>query len=515
MTQPPCPTTGSSRSAAALPRSIAEMFDATVAERGDQPALGVIEGGVLRWMTWGDVSQSVESLLAEINGAQDWRPADTGLAGLRTWLALAVRGPLLGLPPEQCTELVATSGTGGEPRGVLLSQQNLVSNTVAVAQAIAASLDGSDAGAPDADAPDAVAPDDRTQDASAPDARREVRLAFLPFSHLFARVCDLYCWVYRGSRMVLAESRETIFRDCQTARPTTLNGVPYFFQKAIDLAQRDGVPLRGLLGGRVRRCYCGGAALAEDVRRRFGAEGIPLLCGYGLTEASPVVTVSTIKANKPGTVGKPLPGVQVRTAADGEVLVRGPNVMQGYAGPDGAIDPRATAQAVRNGWLHTGDLGAIDAQGFLTIVGRKKEQLVLSTGKNVAPARLEALLAASPWIEQVAVVGDGRSCLGAVVVPNPQRLRAEVRRRRLWVWSKRQALRHPAVRRVFADEIAQRLAGCASHEQVRVFRLLGRPFSQERGEVTAKLSLRRAAIEQTLAREIAAMYADRPAPTSR
>ena len=305
--------------------------------------------------------------------------------------------------------------------------------------------------------------------------------------------------------MVLAESRETIFRDCKIARPTTINGVPYFFQKAVDLADRDGVSLRELLGGRIKRCYSGGAALSIDLEHRFADEGIPLMNGYGLSEASPVVTVSTVKDNKPGTVGKPLPGVDVRIADDGEVLVRGPNVMLGYWGPEG-IDQAATDEVVRDGWLHTGDLGEIDADGFLSIVGRKKEMLTLSTGKNVAPSRVEALLAASPWIEQVAVVGDGRKCLAALIVPNPDRVRAEVRRRRLWVWSKRRALAHQAIRGIFAEEIAARLAGEPRESQVRAFRLVGRAFDAERGEITAKLSLRRPTIAANFAREIDAMY---------
>ncbi|CAN0366756.1 unnamed protein product, partial [Ectocarpus sp. 4 AP-2014] len=203
-----------------------------------------------------------------------------------------------------------------------------------------------------------------------------------------------------------------------------INGVPYFFQKAIDLAEKEGVSLKSLLGGEIKRCYCGGAPLAPSVEQRFFDEGVPLYNGYGLTEASPVVTVNTPDAHKIGTVGRPLPGVTVRIADDGEVLVQGPNVMRGYWN-----DPEATAETLRDGWLHTGDLGSLDADGYLTITGRKKELIVLATGKNVAPSRVEALLCASPWIEQACVVGDGAKGLRALIVPNPDRLRAEIKRR--------------------------------------------------------------------------------------
>lgn len=471
-----------------LPRTIADMLAATAVARAEQPAMGVIADGRLSWQTWREVHASVESVAERIEAVRGWQPCATGPEAV--YAALALDGVVASGEPDGVALTVPTSGTGGAPRRVRLSHQNLVSNTVAVAETI-----GAGAGS------------DRIEN-------EEVRLSFLPFHHLYARVCDLYCWVYRGSRLVLAESRETIFRDCGLARPTAINGVPYFFQKAVDVADRRGLSLRDLLGGRVKRCYSGGAALSADLQRRYADAGVPLLNGYGLSEASPVVTVSTAAANKPGTVGKPLPGVDVRIGEDGEVLVRGPNVMLGYetqgepaATGGGRLDEAATAEVIRDGWLHTGDLGRLDADGYLTIVGRKKDLIALATGKKVAPSRVEARLAASPWIEQVAVVGEGRPCLGALIVPNPDRVRAEVRRRRLWVWSKRRALAHPAIRSVFEKEIAACLAGAEREEQVRCFELLGRAFDANRGEITEKLSLRRAAIEQTLREPIEGMFA--------
>ncbi|MEQ8847007.1 AMP-binding protein [Botrimarina sp.] len=373
-----------------------------------------------------------------------------------------------GIEFDDLATIAETAGTSGEPRGVMLTEENLASNAIALSEASGGDGD-------------------------------ELRLSFLPMEHLYARTCDLYTWIVRGSRLVLADSPKTVFRDAKIVRPTVINGVPYFFQKAIDLAEANGESLRSLLGGEIKRCYCGGAPLSPAVEQRFFDEGVPLFTGYGLTEASPVVTVNTPAAHKLGTVGRALPGVEVRIAEDSEVLVRGPNVMLGYWD-----DPAATADTLRDGWLHTGDLGELDAEGFLTITGRKKELIVLSTGKNVAPSRVEALLCASPWIEQACVVGDGEKGLRALIVPSRERLRAEVRKRRLWVFSKRGALAHAAIRALYRQEIDERLANAAPQEQVHAFTLIGRGFDRERGEMTAKLSLRRETISQRFAREIAA-----------
>lgn len=162
----------------------------------------------------------------------------------------------------------------------------------------------------------------------------------------------------------------------------------------------------------------------------------------------------------------------------------------------------ATAAVIRDGWFHTGDLGYFDAEGFLTITGRKKELVALSTGKKVSPSRVEALLAASPWIEQVAVFGEGQKGLVGLIVPNRERLRAEVRRRRLWVWSKRRALNHPQIRALYEEEIARCLADALKEEQLHGFCLLPRGFSQELGEMTKKLSLRRTVIAESFQREL-------------
>jgi long-chain acyl-CoA synthetase len=205
-----------------------------------------------------------------------------------------------------------------------------------------------------------------------------------------------------------------------------------------------------------------------------------------MTEASPVVAVSNLQSRRAGTVGRPLANVAVRIADDGEVLVRGPNVMLGYW-----QDDAATAEAMRDGWLHTGDLGEVDADGFLAIRGRKKELIVLATGKKVSPTRIENLLTSSPLIGQVAVFGEGQGALVALIVPSSR--------------SEEPPRGYPLRSEDFANEINRCLAGAAHEEQVRRFAILDRPFSIESGELTAKLSLCRARIAENFAAELAAL----------
>jgi long-chain acyl-CoA synthetase len=195
--------------------------------------------------------------------------------------------------------------------------------------------------------------------------------------------------------------------------------------------------------------------------------------------------------------------VEVRLATDGEILVRGPNVMLGYW-----RDEAATREAIVDGWLYTGDLGKFDADGNLRLVGRRKELLVLSTGKKVCPATVEQRLAGSPFVETACVVGDGRSHVGALIVPNPHALKKFIREKRLWVWSKHRAVTHPQVRELYRAEIDRVLADAAREEHVGPFKLLTRNFSLETGEVTAKFSLRREVIARNFASEIEAMYRD-------
>ncbi|BBO31408.1 AMP-dependent synthetase/ligase [Lacipirellula parvula] len=549
--------------------TIPALLAATVAQQGSKEALGTIRDGQLTWLSWNDLAAGVDRWRARLEAcgvaagdrvaqlgpnSADWILVDlaiqslgavhvplhaalaaaqvaeqVGHSGAKLLVvdSLATDNKLRGTLPSQveaivhddclCSPLLKgreqpstvasgnraqggsllvveernslfpntlatilyTSGTTGPPRGVMLTQRNLVANAVGVTDAVAAIAD-------------------------------EIRLCLLPLSHIYARTCDLYSWIYRGTRLVLAESRDTILRDCQLARPTVINAVPYFYQKVADgLAETPAADtagaLRNALGGAVKRCYCGGAGLAPEVEACFESQELPILSGYGLTEASPVVTATTFDSYAAGTVGRPLPNLEVRLADDGELQVRGPNVMAGYW-----RDETATAAAIQDGWLQTGDLAVWSETGNLRIVGRKREMIVLATGNKVAPTRIEQLLVGSPWIEQCCVVGDGRKCLAALIVPNPDKLRQEIRRRRLWVWSRRRALTHPKVLALYREEIDRCLAAAASFEQVGPFTLLGRGFSIEAGEMTPKLSLCRGVIERVFSGEIEALYRGGP-----
>jgi long-chain acyl-CoA synthetase len=379
------------------------------------------------------------------------------------------------LRPESLATILYTSGTTGEPKGVMLTQNNLVSNAKGTVEQFEM-------------------------------LEADRRLNFLPLSHIFARLCDLYTWLVSGYQLALAESRETVIADCAAFHPTLLNGVPYFYDRVrrtlIDSGVQD-TPnvLRGVLGGEIRLCATGGAALPVHVFDFYWERDVPLVQGYGLTESSPVISMSTIKHVRRESSGRALRGVEIRIAEDGEILTRGPHVMLGYY-----RKPQATAEVIRDGWLHTGDLGRLDEDGYLFITGRKKEILVTSGGKNIAAVHLEALLTEDPLILQAVVIGDGRDFLAALIVPNRDPLRAELAQRGIEVASHEEALNHPAVLALFEERIRQRLQGVSAYEQVRKFRLLDRGFTIDSGELTPKLSLRRREIENNYRAVIEDLY---------
>jgi long-chain acyl-CoA synthetase len=379
--------------------------------------------------------------------------------------------------PNDLATILYTSGTTGEPKGVMLSQRNLATNAVATCRAAGSSTS-------------------------------DLRLCFLPLSHIYARTCDLYTWVQAGSRIAIARSRETVIEDCRRIKPTHINGVPYFYQKLKDSLQAAGKAdqpgaLADLLGGSILTCFCGGAALPPPVAEFFDRQGVRLLAGYGLTESSPVIAAQRPDNRGRGTVGPPIEDVEVRIADDGEILTRGPHVMLGYW-----QDEAATREAIRDGWLYTGDLGTIDAEGNVSIRGRKKEIIVLSTGKNVAPAMVEGLLTSSPLIEQAIVIGDDRKYVAALLVPSPDALRAEIIKRGIPVFTPQQALAHPKVYEIYNEEVARVLSPIAEYERVQRFKLLDRGFSIDKGELTAKLSLRRDVIAEHFHNEIEGLFAD-------
>jgi long-chain acyl-CoA synthetase len=518
-------------------QTIPAFFAQTVANRGDQQALGFIRGGELHWRTWREVFDESSQLAARIaiagikpgdrviqvsENRYEWIITDLALhlagavhvpvhvslsgeqiaaqivdSGAR--LVLVSRDELLtkfaalidpsipvwcyeheqNAPPTNTTSpqspvpspqspdslatILYTSGTTGRPRGVMLSQRNLACNAAATAEAFG------------------------------PDVN-QVRLNILPLSHIYARTCDLYIWVYVGCQLVLAESRETLARDCQLVQPTMLNAVPYVYQKIADRiraagddAAQEAKNLQAFFGGRIETLCCGGAPLAPDVEQWFADRGQPILLGYGLTESSPVISMSIPTARRFRSCGRPIPDIEVRIADDGEVITRGSHVMLGYWQNDAA-----TAEAIRDGWLHTGDLGQLDSNNFLSINGRKKELIVLSTGKKVHPTHVESLLTASPLIEQAAVFGEGRPYLIALIVPAGCGLATHDN--------------SGGTHQQIAAEIPRCLQPAAHEEQISKFIILDRPFSVDRGELTAKLSLCRTVIARNFSQQIADLY---------
>jgi long-chain acyl-CoA synthetase len=526
---------------------ISTFFTRTVAERSDDQALGFIRDGELHWRTWREVADAAAVTAADMRAAgigaadrvahvsenrYEWVITDLAMhvAGVvHVPIHVTLSGPQIAEQirdcgaklaivssdsllekfaaalsadvrifihdnchieqcrptsavapspapspqspaPDSLATILYTSGTTGRPRGVMLSHGNLASNAAAVCE-------------------------EHCVDSS------HTMLCILPLSHIYARTCDLYTWICSGSRLVLGESRETLLRDCQLAQPTTLNAVPFVYQRVMDgvcscSSNNPAAALRNAFGGQIQLLYCGGAPAAPNVEAWYAENGLPLLPGYGLTEASPVIAVSTPTARRFGTVGRAIPGIEIRTASDGELLTRGPHVMLGYW-----QNEAATAEAIRDGWLYTGDLAEIDDDGFVFIRGRKKELIVLSTGKKVVPTRVEALLNASPLIEQSAVFGDGRCGLVALVVPTAA--------------APTSSQEQGAKSELIAAEIKRCLSSAAHEEQVHRFAILDRPFSIERGELTAKMSLCRTAIARNFAAELTGLEGPPEGPETR
>ncbi len=373
--------------------------------------------------------------------------------------------------PDDTATILYTSGTTGEPKGVMLSHRNLVGNAVA-------------------------------SNAVFETERDDLRLSFLPWSHVFERTCGLYTWIASGATLAIAEGREQVVANCQELKPTLLNGVPYFFDKLHQALEGAGTAedegaLAELLGGRIRICCTGGAALPVDVGRWFERQNVTLVEGYGLTETSPVISVCPPTSNRIGSVGPAIDGVEVHIASDGEVLTRGDYLMQGYYNR-----PEATAAVMADGWFHTGDLGHLDADGYLTISGRKKEIIVTAAGKNVAPVAIESLLTADPLIDQAMVIGDDQKYLVALVVPNDGQLA-----KALGLEVNELDLAGEAARETVEQAIASRLAGLSDYEQIGNFALLPREFSIDRGELTPTLKLRRHVIAENFTSEIESLYA--------
>ncbi|MEV5388545.1 AMP-dependent synthetase/ligase [Streptomyces sp. NPDC052721] len=429
--------------------------------------------------------------------------------------------------PDSTAAVVYTSGTSGRPMGCALSHRGLAypCDTLLAGWAHTA----------------------------APPGEQPSVLAFLPFSHVYGIMIMLMC--VRGGVLMAHEPEPTgtaLASALSTFRPTYLYGVPSVFEKLykrfLHTAQRAGRGalferaaqtardfaaaeerrrlgtgpgpglelklqhalyertvyrrLRAALGGRVVRGTSGGSGLNRELSLFYEGIGVYLHDGYGLTEASGGITMQPLGREKSGTVGLPLPGTEIQVADDGEILVRGPSVFQGYIS-----DEQATRAALRGGWLATGDIGRLDSEGYLTITGRKKDIIVTSGGKSVAPAPLEQRLRMHPLVHQAVVIGDDRPCVGALITLDPDFLAD---------WRAALALQGDAQGRetreenALREEIARAVASANSAvsraESIRVYRVLPEPFAPDNGLLTPSMKLRRDAVVRHYAAEIEAMY---------
>ena len=260
--------------------------------------------------------------------------------------------------------------------------------------------------------------------------------------------------------------------------------------------------IRDVVGGPKNFFSAGGAPLSADIEEFFFAAGLLVCQGYGLTETSPMVTCNSPERFRFGTVGHPIPGCEIRIGDDGEVLVRGDNVMAGYF--DNA---EATARVLRNGWLHTGDIGEMDEDGFLRITDRIKDIIITSGGKNIAPQRIETAIGQDHFIEQIAAIGDRRKFVSALIVPAFDVLEQWAADQGVASVSRRELIARPDVIALYRKRIDAQSAELAGYESVKAFTLLDREFSQEDKEITPTQKIRRRVVEQSFADEIEAMYA--------
>lgn len=415
--------------------------------------------------------------------------------------------------------LIYTSGTTGTPKGVMLTHKNVCSNVKNSVQSVGFS-------------------------------EKDTVLSFLPLCHSYERTTGYYSALSVGATIYLAESVESVAANLLEARPTLMTVVPRLLEtvkkrifsniekeppakrKIFNTAVKIGreyvrrkmenknvihlaIPyaladklvfskIRERFGGRIEKIVSGGAPLSEEVQEFFLAAGLNVLQGYGLTEASPVVSVARLGDNEIGTIGKPLVNVEVKIAEDGEILVRGDNVMKGYWN-----DPMATEAVIdKDGWLYTGDIGQWTEKGNLKITDRKKHIFVNSGGKNIAPQLIENILSQSKYIEHVVIIGDRREYCTALISPDFNRLAELADEFGIKYNSPEELILNEKIINHIKKDIDYLQRDLSKYEKVRKFRMLAQPFTVENGELSLKMSVKRHTIEQKYAELIEAMYGE-------
>jgi long-chain acyl-CoA synthetase len=418
--------------------------------------------------------------------------------------------------PDDLATIIYTSGTSGEPKGVMLTHANIVSNVKAGAHVLQLSQD-------------------------------DVALSFLPLSHSFERTVS-YIYLLAGVTVVFAESFDTIARDIARVQPTLLTGVPRVYEKlhtrilekgraepglkgtifswAVGAGQAKGEALlsgesvglidsvqasladrlvfgkiRDGLGGRIRYLVSGSAPLDREIAEFFQGIGLPIIEGYGLTETSPILTVNPPNAPRAGTVGQVLPGVELRIADDGEILARGPNIMRGYYNK-----PEATAEALRDGWFHTGDIGNIDEHGYLRITDRKKDLIVNAGGKKIAPQPIEGIIKRNALVAEAVLLGDRRKYIAALIVPAFPVLERRLKELGRPPGSRDELVARPDVLALYQEIIDGLNRDLAQYERIKRIALLPAEFSVESGELTPTLKVKRKAVEEHWKAQIDRLY---------
>jgi long-chain acyl-CoA synthetase len=420
--------------------------------------------------------------------------------------------------PDEVATIIYTSGTTGDPKGVMLTHDNIWSNVVSALQVLH------------------IGPEDSA-------------LSFLPLSHSFERMAGHYTMFHAGTTIYYAESIDTVPQNLVEVSPTVVTSVPRLYEKMYarvlenalaggpvkkrvffwargvadrwadyrlagaepprvlswqyGLAQRLVFSkLRARTGGRLRFFVSGGAPLVPEIAKFFYAAGLPIVEGYGLTETSPAICVNLLERLRLGTVGPPLPGVEVKIAPDGEILTRGRHVMKGYYNK-----PEASREALDpDGWFHTGDIGRLDAEGCLRITDRKKDVIVTAGGKNVAPQPIEGMVKQSKFVANAVMLGDKRKFCIMLVVPNFEHLEAWAKHKNLAYVDHRGLIRMPEVQAKMEREVVKTLHDLASYETPKKLLLLEHDFSIENGDLTPTLKVRRRIVEKKYQRQIDALY---------
>jgi long-chain acyl-CoA synthetase len=423
--------------------------------------------------------------------------------------------------PEDLATIIYTSGTTGEPKGVMLTHANMVSNLVDSSKHL-----------------------EFREDDSA--------LSVLPLSHIFERQA-MNMYLHHGMSVYFGESLDKIGNNLREVHPSVFVGVPRIYEKilarvqeralakgklngamcdwAIEIGKRwaelkarsQPIPIwlalrhrladlpvyakwRKAMGGRIRIFVSGGASLSNDVALAFAGAGLPIVQGYGLTETSPVITAGRLDDIRIGTAGRPIGNVEVRLATDGEIETRGPHVMRGYW-----HKPEATrAVFTEDGWFKTGDIGTIDANGFLTITDRKKELLKTSGGKYIAPQPIEQMIKSSRFVNQVVVIGNDRKFASALIVPDWEQLAGYAKLKGLKLGTRAEFCQHPRIIDLFERQIKARTGSLAQFEKIKRIALLDNELTVEGGEMTPTLKVKRRIVDQKYRDVIDRIYAEAP-----